>query len=451
MHRLLEAPMVPAHPTDASGATLAVVGAGYVGLVTGACLAKLGHRVACHDADPKRLTPIQEGRAPFHEAGLDEVIRAAVATDRLRPASTLKDALTAAGFCFIAVGTPSGPDGSADLSAIWTVVQALRDAPRGMVVVLRSTVPPGTGDEAARRLAAMGRGDLAVVNAPEFLAEGTAVRDFLAPDRLVFGGPRAQAQAVADLFAAVRPEAPRVLTTRPSAELAKYAANAFLAARVSLVNEIANVAQVTGGDVRDVGRIVGLDSRIGAKFLRPGIGYGGSCFPKDVQALAALGARLGLELPVVQAVERTNAAQADRCVATLVRAVQGAPIGQVAIWGIAFKPGTDDARMAPSTRIALDLRKQGIRVTMHDPMAKLATAAVTGGVQQADDPLQCAQGADALLVATEWPDYIALEPAPVAASMRGRYVLDGRNCLDHAAWRKAGLHIQGIGIPEATP
>jgi UDPglucose 6-dehydrogenase len=430
------------------GERVAVVGTGYVGLVTAACLAAAGHRVQGLDIDARRVESLARGMVPFLEPGLPEVVRDAAAAGRLAFTLDPAVALREAGFVFLAVGTPPLPDGSSDLSHVRAALQtAARHAPSGAVVVIRSTVLPGTGDQLQRELEKAGRGDLAIVNAPEFLAEGTAVRDFQAPDRLVFGGPAGARDRVAGLFASLRPAAPRILTDRPTAELIKYTANTFLAARVSLVNEVARLCDAWGADVRTVAQAVGLDPRVGPLFLRPGIGYGGSCFPKDVQALAAAARAAGITLSVIPAVEEANAHQWQYALARVSEAVGGSLAGKtLAIWGIAFKPGTDDVRAAPGLKVAAAARAAGATVRMHDPAARLPADAAKAGVTQAGDAVACVQGADALLLATEWSDYRAVAPQAVAKAMRGRHVLDGRNHLDHAAYRAAGLQVRGIGV-----
>jgi UDPglucose 6-dehydrogenase len=426
-------------------ARLAVVGTGYVGLVTGSCLADLGHHVTCVDVHEPRIRDLQAGRVPIHEPGLDAVVARGAAADRLHFTTDLPRALEGAAVAFVAVGTPSRPDGSADLRFVESAVDSLaKGLGQDAVVVLRSTVPPGTGDAMQARLQAAGRPDLHVVNAPEFLAEGTAVKDFQNPERVVAGGPRA-AQVLA-LFDGLNPQAPRIATTRTTAELAKYAANTFLAARVSLVNELAAVCDDVGADVRDLARIVGLDSRIGGKFLRPGIGYGGSCFPKDVSALAAESRRLGLTLDVVPAVEAANRRQRQRADAKLRLLLPDLKGRRIAVWGIAFKPGTDDVRDAPGLALMRTWIDAGATVVAHDPQARLP--ADLNGATQAATALDAVRGADALVLATEWPEYAHVDADAVGNAMAHRNLLDGRNHLDHAAYRKAGFRVHAIGVPQ---
>ena len=432
---------------------VAVVGTGYVGLVTGACLADVGAAVTCIDVDAARIEPLRQGRIPFHEPGLSDVVLRAVAAGRLRFTTDLAAGVRDAAVAFIAVGTPQGDDGAADLRYVHAAGDQLAKAlPKGAVVAIRSTVPAGTGDALQRRLDAAGRADLAVVNAPEFLAEGTAVRDFREPDRIVVGGPAPACDQVLALFANLRPAAPRLRMARASAELAKAAANAFLAARVSLINEVAAVCDAVGADVRDVANAVGLDNRVGPKFLRPGIGYGGSCFPKDVAALDAQARRLGIEAALVPAIQETNRRQLRRTLAKAKALAGGSLQGkQVAVWGIAFKPGTDDVREAPAVALMRELVALGATVAAHDPKAPLPKALRDAGVAQVDTPLQAAQGAHLLVVATEWPEYAAVPATDVLAALRAPAVLDGRNCLDHAAYARAGARLAAVGIPVPSP
>ncbi|MFO1534066.1 MAG: UDP-glucose/GDP-mannose dehydrogenase family protein [Thermoplasmatota archaeon] len=433
---------------QSGGQALAVVGTGYVGLVTGACLAGEGHRVVCLDIDAKRVESLSAGAVPFWEPGLPELVAAAAGQGRLAFTLDPEQALAAAQAVFIAVGTPPKADGSSDLGHVRAALRTVSShAGPGAVVVVRSTVPPGTGDRLQEELRGLGRPDLPLVNAPEFLAEGTAVRDFQSPDRLVFGGPAEASQRVAGLFASLNPRAPRILTDRPTAELAKYAANTFLAARVSLINEMARLCDAWGADVRVLAQAVGLDARVGPLFLRPGIGYGGSCFPKDVQSLAAEGRAAGVPLDLIPAVEAANDAQVAYALATATRMLDASLAGkQVALWGIAFKPGTDDVRMAPSLRLAQALLDAGAQVRAHDPTAHLPQALRERGAEQAGDPVACAQGADLVLLCTEWPAYRQVDPGRVAQAMRSPRLLDGRNHLDHAAYRTAGFKVRGIGV-----
>lgn len=437
-------------PGGASPTQVAVLGAGPVGVVTAAGLAALGHHVTLHDIDPKRVAALARGRLPFHEPGLPALVKKGMSQGRLAIASTVP-ARGAAVIAFLCVGTPQADDGAADLTMLHQAAQgALPVIARGGILVIRSTVPPGTGDEAERRIRAAGRADVSVVSAPEFLAEGTGVQDFLRPERLVFGGALQAARRVAALFKALPKAAPRILTSRRTAEMAKYAANTFLASRVSLVNEFANLCDAVGADVRDVARIVGLDSRIGSKFLRPGIGYGGSCFPKDVKAILSVAATAKTPMPVAEATDRTNQAQWRRVVATVQASVGPLAGKRIAVLGIAFKPGTDDTREAPGLRIAQAIADAGARVVAHDPVAQLP-AGTGPRVEQALTAEAALDGADAAILVTEWPDYAALPWAKIRPRMRTPLLFDGRNALASLDLAAAGFEYRGIGIPAAAP
>lgn len=435
---------------DVMGDAVAVIGTGYVGLVTGACLAAAGNRVCCNDVSADRIAQLSAGKIPFYEPGLDGVVVQATKAKSLRFTTSLPDALQGAGFAILAVGTPGLPDGTADLRAAWTVIDGLvAHAAQGLILVIRSTVPPGTGDRIQATLVERGRSDIEVVNAPEFLAEGTAVKDFQQPDRLVFGGSPAARQRVASLWSTISPAALRILTDRRTAELAKYAANTFLAARVSLINEMANLCDALGGDVRTLSQIVGADSRIGAKFLRPGIGYGGSCFPKDVQALVAVAKSIQLPVPVAEATEVTNNDQWRKVHAKVVRVLGDVNGKTIAILGIAFKPETDDTRYAPGLKLAKALADAGARVVMHDPIAKLPADLTS--VKQVSDAAQAIVGADLVVQATEWKQYGQLDWTTLAKQARQATVIDARNTLPWMDMVKAGWHVEGIGArPEVN-
>ncbi len=433
----------PSKPAQSSGRHVAVVGTGYVGLVTGACLASLGHRVYCIDVDEAKVQKLQSGGVPFYEPGLEAVVADAVAAGNLS-FSTDGAQLAKADVAFLAVPTPPAGDGSADLSFVEDATStAAQHLPRDAVLVTRSTVPPGTGDRLENQLAGEGRGDIQVVSAPEFLAEGTAVRDFLQPERLVFGGAPDAANRVAGLFDDL-PDAPRIVTNRRTAELTKYAANTFLAARVSLINELANLCDDLGADVTTLARAVGLDSRIGGKFLRAGIGYGGSCFPKDVPALAAVGRSVGLRLPVVEATHETNQTQwqivLKRC-RDWVGDLQGIT---AAVLGVAFKPETDDTREAPGLKLMQALVDAGATVRAHDPLARLP-AQMASTVSQVDSVAAAVNGADLVILVTEWAAYRDEPWAEHSRAMRHARLLDARNHLDLPALRAAGFDARGVG------
>ncbi len=417
---------------------IGIIGAGFVGLVTGACLAKAGNHVTIVERDAARVAMLAAGGVPFHEPGLPALIKETVGAAALRFTTDVAE-LADVEAAFIAVGTPPKADGSSDLSMVFAAADGLAKVlPDRGIVVIRSTVPPGTNAALQAHLENAGRPDLAVVSAPEFLAEGTAVKDFQHPNRLVFGGEPAATLRVASAFSGLDENAPRIHTTWATAELVKYAANTFLASRVSLINEFARLCDTFDGDVTVLARAVGLDDRIGAKFLRAGIGYGGSCFPKDVQAIAAAGTAAGLALEQVPAVHAANEQQWQYTLERAAQWVGGFDGKTVGVWGISFKPDTDDVREAPSLRVIAALEKAGAKVQAHDPLAK--------GPHQVPSPLEAAQGADLVLHVTEWPEYGAQDWTAVAKAMATPRIFDCRNTLPHGALSAAGIAWRGVGV-----
>ena len=424
-------------------AMIAVFGAGYVGLVTGAAFADLGHEVVVRDILPGRIETLRGGHVPIHEPGLDELL--ARAGDRLRFTTDVADAIEGAEFLYVAVGTPPTYSGDADLSAVWTVVDELPLDTGEAVVVMKSTVPVGTGSKVRHRLDGRGLGHIGYASNPEFTAEGTAVRDFMRPDRIVIGAFRDQdADAVARLHAEI--DAPIVRCDVASAEMIKLAANAALMTRISFINEIANVCEATGADVVKVAEGVGLDHRIGKSFLRAGIGYGGSCFPKDSLALKQLAANSGYHFQLLNAVIEVNELQKRRVIAKLQRHLGSLSGKTVALLGLAFKAHTDDMREAPSIVLAGRLLSEGADVRAWDPVADGSGLA---GVEIADTPEAALAGADAVVVVTEWPQVAEIDWVAAAASMRNPVLIDGRNMLDPALLRVAGFTYEGIGRPAA--
>ncbi|NIC40096.1 UDP-glucose/GDP-mannose dehydrogenase family protein [Aquabacterium sp. A08] len=447
-----------------------VVGAGYVGLVTAACLADLGHRVVGVDRDHGRVALLQAGGVPIYEPGLDELVRRNQQAGRLRFTTALAQAVPEAEVLFIAVGTPPQEDGSADLQHVLDVARQVGRNLRGFqVVVNKSTVPVGTGDrvqaaiaEALRRRS-LGQTPFAVVSNPEFLKEGAAIDDFMRPDRIVVGlpdGPEAERAraALTQLYAPFNRHHERtVWMDRPSAELTKYAANAMLATRISFMNEMALLADQVGADIDAVRRGIGADHRIGHSFLYAGMGYGGSCFPKDTRALVHTAAEQGLRLRVVEAVERVNRAQKQRLVQHLL-ALFGPDLHgrRFAVWGLAFKPQTNDMREAPSRTVVSELLRRGAEVVAHDPVAgdeaRRCLAQDLGGPLHAwpglrlvDDPHNALDGAHALLLLTEWKCFHNPDWARVVAHMADAVVLDGRNLYDPAQLQAGGVAHIGIG------
>jgi UDPglucose 6-dehydrogenase len=439
---------------------IVVVGTGYVGLTTGACLASLGHRVACADIDPVTVEMLQAGNVRISEPGLAELVGEGMAAGRLSfvvGAATALAELAADGapaeVVFLCVPTPMGVGGVADLSAVEAVVEETRDLlPPGCVVVNKSTVPVGTADRTAELLA---RPDVAVVSNPEFLREGSAVRDFLHPDRVVVGtnaSPDA-AERVAALYA--RLGAPTVLTGAASAEMIKYAANCFLAIKLSYVNALAELCERLDADVADVTEGLGYDKRIGQAFLAPGPGWGGSCLPKDVHALLQVADSADFEFRLLRATIDTNTRQFQRVVEKIRTAVTGRRGGslsrrRLALFGLAFKAGTDDLRASPALEVAALLRQAGAELVGYDP--GIDPGAVDSSLMTVvDDPYVAAKDAEAVVVLTEWPEFRALDWARLAETVAARTLVDTRNLLDPAVVRRAGFSWVGIGRPPARP
>jgi UDPglucose 6-dehydrogenase len=421
---------------------VAVFGAGYVGLVTGACFAELGHDVVVRDVVEAKIDALREGRVPIHEPGLDEIL--ARNSERLRFTTDVAEAVDGADVVYVAVGTPPTYSGDADLSAVWTVVDELPDVGRRIVVAMKSTVPVGTGRAVRHRLDDRGLENVGYVSNPEFTAEGTAVRDFMEPDRIVIGAfDPADGDVIESLHAGI--DAPVVRCDVPSAEMVKLAANAALVTRISFINEIANVCEATGADVTTVAKGIGLDRRIGPSFLRAGIGYGGSCFPKDSLALKQLAANSGYNFQLLNAVIEVNELQKRRVVGKLERRIGPLRGKRVALLGLAFKPGTDDMREAPSLVLAGRLLSEGAEVTAWDPVADGRSQ--LHGVEVAESALEALAGADAAVIVTEWPEVSELDWAAAGERMRGRVVIDGRNVLDPEEMRALGFAYEGIGRP----
>lgn len=438
---------------------LCVVGAGYVGLVTAACFAEMGNRVRVLEASPAKLAMLREGRVPIYEPGLEEYVERGLASGRLLFTADAGEAFTAARAIFICVGTPPGEDGSADLSHVLAVAEqigAIID--HDCVVVDKSTVPVGTtakvAEKIAQRLGARGLAlNVPVVSNPEFLKEGAAIEDFMRPDRIVIGGDDDGALALMrSLYEPFQRDRERVVVMDPrSAELTKYAANAMLAARISFMNELSRLAEALGADIERVRHGIGSDPRIGPHFLYAGCGYGGSCFPKDVQALVRMGAEAGVPMPLVAAVEAVNESQKLRLVEKVLARFGGDVAGRrIALWGLAFKPGTDDMREAPSMPVVRALAAAGAHVRAYDPAARGTAAQAMPDLagralqfcESADD---ACEGADALVIVTEWKEFRSADLDAVVARMKQAIVFDGRNLYDPAAMRRAGIEYHCIG------
>jgi len=420
---------------------IGVIGTGYVGLVTAAGFAELGNEVFCVDIDADKIRGLERGEIPIYEPGLAELVERN--RERMHFSTDLQPALDQARLLFVAVGTPPTYSGDADLSAVNAVVDAMPPSDRH-ALVMKSTVPSGTGASIKRIFAERGKGGFSYVSCPEFLKEGSAVADFLHPDRVVVGDDGDWAgDAVVALYSPL--DAPLVRTDVKSAEMIKLAANAFLATKISFINEIANVCEEVGADVAEVAKGMGLDERIGPQFLRPGIGYGGSCFPKDVSALKQLAGNSGYHFQLLTAVIEVNELQKRRVISKLQKHM-GSLVGkEVALLGLAFKPNTDDMREASSLVLAGRLQADGARVRAYDPVAEEAARGLMSGVDFSDSALQAIEGADAVVLVTEWPEFAELDWADVASRMRGDLVIDGRNALRGDSVRAAGLAYEGIG------
>jgi UDPglucose 6-dehydrogenase len=426
---------------------IGVLGAGWVGLVTAACFADLGHDVVVRDIVPERIDALRRGEVPIHEAGLADLLERH--RDRIRYTLELRDVLEASGLVFVCVGTPSAASGDADLSAVWQVVDELSELNAGLTLVMKSTVPVRTGDRVRARLDAAGLGGVGYVSNPEFLAEGTAIANFLEPDRIVVG---AFATLDGDRVAALyeRLGAPILRTDVASAEMIKLASNAALMTRISFINEIANVCELVGADVQEVAEGVGLDRRIGPHFLRAGIGYGGSCFPKDAAALKQLAANSGYHFQLLTAVIEVNELQKRRVVQKL-QAHLGELRGRtIALLGLAFKPHTNDLREAPSLVLGPRLLTEGAIVRAWDPVAIPAARELMGGVELVETVLEAVEDADAAVIVTEWPELRELASPEVHRAMRTPFIVDGRNLLDPAAVRAAGFAYDAVGRSRAT-
>jgi len=430
---------------------IAMIGTGYVGLVSGTCLADFGHHVTCVDKDQGKIDGLLAGRMPIWEPGLESLVKANVERGRLAFTTDMGQALDGAEAVFIAVGTPSRRgDGHADLSYVFAAVEELAGLIKApAVVVTKSTVPVGTGDKIAALLKEMGAPDgVSVASNPEFLREGAAIADFKHPDRILVGAEDAHAREVlAEIY---RPlflnRAPMVFTTRRTAELTKYAANAFLAMKISFINEIADLCEAVDADVQDLARGIGLDNRIGAKFLHAGPGYGGSCFPKDTLALLRTAEEAGVHQRIVSTVVEVNdsrkLAMAERVKEALGGSVEGK---RIAVLGLTFKPNTDDMRDAPSIPLIQGLLGGSARVTAFDPVGREQAEPLLPGIAFANSAEEAADGADAVVIVTEWDEFRALDLKEIAGRMRGKVLVDLRNIYDKAEAEEAGLAYRGVG------
>ena len=423
------------------GRKVGIFGAGWVGLVTGACFAELAHDVVIRDVVPAKVDALRRGEMPFHEDGVPELVKRNA--ERLTFTLDVNDVVDCE-FLFICVDTPPTYSGDADLSRVWTVIDELPELEGHPIVVMKSTVPVGTGEKVRVGLDQRGLDHVGYASNPEFLAEGRAVQDFMHPDRIVVGAFDSEdADAVASLYTKI--DAPIVRADVNSAEMIKLAANAFLMTRISFINEIANVCEATGADVVRVAEGVGLDKRLGPHFLRAGIGYGGSCFPKDSLALKQLASNSGYHFQLLSAVIEVNELQKRRVIGKLKRHLGPLRGRTVALLGLAFKAGTDDMREAPSIVLASRLHAEGADVRAWDPVA--SGASLPKGVEVVGSVLDAVRGADAAVIVTEWPELRELASEEVRTAMANPLIVDGRNLLDPDETRRAGFAYEGIGRP----
>jgi len=429
---------------------IVVVGTGYVGLVTGACFAESGNDVVCVDIDRAKIERLSRGEIPIYEPGLAELVERNVAADRLRFTVDLSSVAPQAEIVFLAVGTPSAADGSADLSALWSVVDQLAGslAPDAITIV-KSTAPVGTNRQLFERLKELTGRDCHVASNPEFLKEGAALEDFNKPDRVVVGVRSPDvAETLRDLYSPfLRTEKPFLAMSPESAEMTKYVANALLSTKISFINEVANLCERTGADINDVRRGIGHDSRIGFAFLFPGVGYGGSCFPKDVRALAAMARQVGVEPRILTAVDEVNSRQKLTLLPKIERHFAGNLAGRtIAVWGLSFKPRTDDIREAPALALIDCLLERGALVQAHDPEALANVQAQYGDrLAYATLPNMALAGADALVIMTEWKEYLHPDFDAMRGLMRSPVVFDGRNLYNPAQMLRHGFTYHSIG------
>jgi len=429
---------------------IAMIGTGYVGLVSGACFADFGHRVTCVDKDKSKIDGLNAGVMPIWEPGLEALVNANTERGRLTFTTDLASAVESAEAVFIAVGTPARRgDGHADLTFVFQAVRELAKVIKpGTVVVTKSTVPVGTGDEIEKILGEEGVTGVSVASNPEFLREGAAIADFKHPDRIVVGAEDGHAQdALREIY---RPlflnRAPILITGRRTAELTKYAANAFLAVKISFINEIADLCEAVDANVQDVARGIGLDNRIGPKFLHAGPGYGGSCFPKDTLALLQTAEKAGVDQRIVRTTVAVNDDRKSSMVERVSQALGGDVSGKkVAVLGLAFKPNTDDMRDAPSIPIVNALVERGAKVSAFDPVAREQAEKIFTGIEFAASAEAAAAGADALVIVTEWDEFRGLDLEKIAETLRGKVLVDLRNVYDPIEAEEAGLSYYGVG------
>jgi UDPglucose 6-dehydrogenase len=434
---------------------LAIIGSGYVGLVTGACFADVGHNVICVDNDAQKIKQLQAGEVPIYEPGLEEIIHRNVSAHRLRFTGSIEDGVKNSQIVFIAVPTPQQPDGDVDLSFLEKVAREIAGVLTDYrVIVDKSTVPVKTGEKVAESIKRYNRhgANFDVVSNPEFLREGCAVADLMHPDRVVIG---AQSEHAIGLMKKVFEPfmAPILVTDINSAELIKHCANSFLALKISYINAISAICEVSGADVEKVADGIGMDHRIGRDFLNAGIGYGGSCFPKDIAAFITIAERLGVPFNLLKEVQRTNNAQKERFLKAIREALWVLREKRIAVWGLTFKPDTDDVRSSVAIELVADLLREGAHVVAYDPkgMQKARAIKAIADAQFASSALEAVADAEALVIATEWNEFANVDLAVLKGKMRTPIVFDGRNLLDPGTMGRLGFHYHSIGRASVTP
>jgi len=434
---------------------ISIIGSGYVGLVTGACFADVGHNVICVDNDVRKVEALQAGKIPIYEPGLEEVVHRNVSAHRLRFTNSTREGVDNSQIVFIAVPTPQHPDGSVDLSFIEKVARDIADVLTGYrVIVDKSTVPVKTGEKVRETIKRYNRhgAEFDVVSNPEFLREGCAVADLMQPDRIVIG---AQSEHAVDLMKKVYEPfmAPILVTDINSAELIKHAANSFLALKISYINAVSAICEASGADIEKVADGIGMDKRIGRSFLNAGIGYGGSCFPKDIAAFITICEQLGVPFTLLKEVQRINAEQKSRFLKAIRETLWVLRDKKIAVWGLAFKPNTDDLRSSVAIDLVTDMLKEKAHVTVYDPKAleKAREVEAIAGAKFANSALEAAEGAEALIIATEWSEFANVDLEEVKKKMTTPIVFDGRNLFDPETMAKLGFHYHSIGRASVKP
>lgn len=425
-----------------------VIGTGYVGLVQGVCLAELGNDVTCVDIDDKKIANLKKGISPIYEPGTEELIAKNLKAKRLNFTTKLNAVMNGAEIIFIAVGTPPAEDGSADLKYVLAAASDIgKNLKKYAIVVNKSTVPIGTGQLVKKTIAQYYKGKFDVVSNPEFLREGSALEDFMSPDRVVIGDSRSTAaKKVAKLYEVLN--APILITDLETAEMIKYASNSYLATQISFINSVSNICERVGANVSDVARGMKLDGRIGPRaFLNAGIGYGGSCFPKDVQALINIAQKNKIRFSLLEEVEAANKEQRQKFILKIQKALGTLKGKKIAVWGLAFKPKTDDIRDAPAITIVENLINLGARVTAFDPVAETNFVKILPSVKFSDDAIDACRGADALVICTEWDEFRQIDLGRVRKVLKRPIVIDGRNVYEPEAMRKLGFKYYSIGRP----